>query len=76
MAIDVDTNKERLIVALPERVDNYVWLEDGSLLAPEGSTIVHWSPGETWKPVANFRSSGLKDIRSLAVSPRGTVLQL
>jgi len=76
MAIDVDTKKQRVVVALPERVDNYVWLADGSLLVPQGPTILHWSPGETWKPVANFVSSGLKDMRSLVVSPSGERLAI
>jgi len=71
MAIDVDTRRQRFVVALPERVDTYLWLADGSLLAPEGSTIMYWSPGGTWKQVANFGNSGLKDIRGLVVSPGG-----
>jgi hypothetical protein len=41
MALDVDTKKERFVVALPEHVDNYVWLADGSLLVAQGSSILH-----------------------------------
>ena len=76
MALDVDTKKERFVVALPEHVDNYVWLADGSLLVAQGSSILHWSPGETRKQVANFRSSGFKDMRSLVVSPGGERLAI
>lgn len=76
MAIDVDTREQRFVVAMPERADNYIWLADGSLLVPRGSSILHWSPTETWKQVGEFQSNGPKDIRSLVVSPGGERLAI
>ena len=60
-------------VRLPEGVEDYAWLPDGTIVCGRGSTLLWWSgkTGEDWRQIADLRSGGVSGITRLAVSPAG-----
>ncbi|MEM6646709.1 MAG: hypothetical protein AAF730_10685 [Bacteroidota bacterium] len=67
---------DRRIAFLPEGVEDYDWLPDGSgMLAGQDSTLYVWTDAlDDWKPVQTFE--GLRNITRLDVSPDGQWLTL
>jgi len=67
---------DRRITFLPEGVEDYDWLPDGSgMLAGKDSTLYVWTDAlDDWKPVETFE--GLTNITRLDVSPDGKWLTL
>lgn len=72
-SLDVATRRTARLVRLPEGVEDYAWLPDGSVVAGRGSTMLHWSgkAGEMWTPIADLVSAGIKGITRIAVTARG-----
>jgi hypothetical protein len=72
-SLDVGTRRTARLVRLPEGVEDYAWLPDGSVICGRGSLLVRWSgkAGDDWLPIADLASGGVKGITRVAVSPRG-----
>jgi hypothetical protein len=58
---------------MPQGVEDYAWLPNGSVVCGRESSLVWWSGknGEEWRPIADLAPSGIKGITRLAVSQRG-----
>ncbi|HET6681228.1 MAG TPA: hypothetical protein VFG84_08495 [Gemmatimonadaceae bacterium] len=75
--VDVGTRAVRPLVRMPEGVEDYVWLPDGSALCGRGSTLLRWRVGATeWETVAELSSAGVHNVTRLAVSRDGTRLAI
>ena len=72
-SLETSTRRTNRLVRLPEGVEDYAWLPDGSILCGRDSVLLRWSgtAGDGWRPVSDFGASGLKGITRIAVSPRG-----
>ncbi|MDF2774367.1 MAG: beta-lactamase [Geminicoccaceae bacterium] len=72
-SLEISTRRTNRLVQLPEGVEDYAWMPDGSILCGRGSALLRWSgkTGDEWRPVSDFGASGLKGITRIAVSPRG-----
>jgi hypothetical protein len=59
------------LVRLPEGIEDYAWLPDGSIICGNGSRLLRWtsSSGE-WQQIADFGSARIGGITRIAVSPR------
>ena len=59
------------IVDLLERSDDICWLEDGSVLAGSGTSIMRFNPitSKNWELLANFDGLGLANISRIAINP-------
>jgi len=64
--------------APPSENQDYAWTPDGSLVAGDGSRLLHRSPGSeaSWIRFADLKAAGVHDITRLAVSPDGRRLAL
>ena len=72
-ALDPRTRTFTKLVRLPEGVEDYAWLPDGSIICGRDSQLLQWSKqrGDTWRSVADFSTAGVKGITRLAVSRSG-----
>jgi hypothetical protein len=71
-SLDVATRRTTRLVRLPEGVEDYAWLPDGSIMCGRGSELLRWSrAGDAWRIVADLGAAGVKGITRMAVSPRG-----
>jgi hypothetical protein len=72
-SLDVATRATTRLVQLPDGVEDYAWLPDGSVLCGRGSALLRWSgkAGEEWQTIADLSGAGIGGITRLAVSPRG-----
>jgi len=72
-SLEISTRRTNRLVRLPEGVEDYAWLPDGSILCGRGSALLRWSgkTGDEWRSVGDFGASGLTGITRIAVSPRG-----
>ena len=61
------------LIRLPEGVEDYAWLPNGSVICGRGSTLVWWSgkSGADWQQIADLRTAGVHGITRLAISPQG-----
>lgn len=59
------------IAQLPEGVQDYCWLPDGSLICGSGNRLLRLDPGPgaTWETIWESGNSGIQTITRLAVSP-------
>ena len=75
--LDLDSRKITPAVRMPDGVEDFVWLPDGSALAGKGSTLLRWDAGDAgWREVADLAASGVHGITRLAVSPEGDRLAI
>ena len=60
------------LARLPEGIEDYAWLPDGSIICGSGSRLLQWtsSSGE-WRQIADFGPARITGITRIAVSPRG-----
>jgi hypothetical protein len=72
-SLDPNTRATARLVRLPEGVEDYAWLPDGSIICGRGSQLLRWSSstGTSWRDVVDLRSAGIGGITRLAVSPPG-----
>src|SRR5262245_50019312 len=66
-----------LIRTLPAAED-IAWTPDGAALIGKDAKLYMWnrSPGTGWQEIADFTSSGLKDVTRLALRPKGDRLAI
>jgi hypothetical protein len=75
--VDVGTRAVRPLVRMPEGVEDYVWLPDGTALCGHESTLLRWRVGATeWETVAELSGAGVHNVTRLAVSRDGTRLAI
>lgn len=71
-SMDPATRKPTDLVRLPDGVEDYAWLPDGSAIVGQGSVLLRWRPGTSaWERIADLSGSGVDGITRLAVSPAG-----
>jgi len=72
-SLDPASRQTSRIVRLPEGVEDYAWLPDGSILCGRESRLLRWSgkAGEEWREIADLGAAGVKGITRLAVDARG-----
>jgi hypothetical protein len=72
-SLDPGSRQIARLVRMPEGVEDYAWLADGSVVCGNGSTLLRWSgkAGVGWTQIADLSSGGVNGITRLAVSPRG-----
>ena len=70
-SVNVHSRGVATLVKMPEGVEDYVWLDDGSALCGQGSRLLRWTPGSgtTWSEIADLAAAGVTNITRLAVSP-------
>ena len=70
--LDPKTRETTRLVRLPQGVEDYAWLPDGSIVCGSGSRLLRWTAGDgEWRQVIDFTSRTIGGISRLAVSPRG-----
>lgn len=72
-SLDPVSRQTARLVKMPEGVEDYAWISDGSVVCGNGSTLLRWSGkrGSAWAQIADLSSAGVKGITRLAISPRG-----
>jgi hypothetical protein len=72
-SLDPVSHATSRLVRLPEGVEDYAWLPDGSAVCGRASALLWWSgkAGDQWRQIADFTASGVKGITRLAVNRRG-----
>jgi hypothetical protein len=72
-SLDPHSRQTARLVKIPEGVEDYAWLADGSVVCGRGSKLMRWSgkAGTDWTEIADLSSAGVKGITRLAISPRG-----
>ena len=71
-SLDPASRKTARLIKLPEGVEDYAWISDGSIVCGDGSRLLRWS-GKTedgWREIADLSTAGVKGITRLAISPR------
>ena len=73
VSLDPRSRQTARLVKMPEGVEDYAWLPDGSVVCGRGSKLLRWSGVATadWLEIADLSSAGIKGITRLAVSARG-----
>ena len=77
-SLDPATRAIKRLVALPQGVEDYAWLPNGTLVCGQDSRLLWWSgkSGEDWREIADLTSANVKGITRLAVSPNGDRIAL
>jgi hypothetical protein len=72
-SLDPKTRAMERLIRLPDGVEDYAWLGDGSVVCGRGSRLLRWSRegADEWRELADFSGVGIEGITRLAVSPRG-----
>jgi len=72
-SLDPASRQTTRLVRLPDGVEDYAWLPDGSILCGRDSKLVRWSgkAADEWHEIADFASAGVKGITRLATNARG-----
>jgi len=75
-SLDPPTRETTRLMRLPEGIEDYAWLPNGSILCGRDSKMLWWSgkSGNDWREIADLASAGVKGITRLAVSARGDQL--
>jgi WD40 repeat protein len=75
--LDVKTRSLKPIVrAIESGEGDYAWTPDGAILMSDGKSLMRWSAGSDWNPVANLDAVGLAGVTRIAVSPDGKWLAM
>jgi len=75
-SLDPRSRNTARLVRMPEGVEDYAWMPDGSVVCGNGSKLMRW-PGKSgagWTEIADLSREGVKGITRLAVSPRGDLI--
>lgn len=77
-SLDPATRAIKRLVALPQGVEDYAWLPNGTMVCGQDSRLLWWSgkAGEEWRQIADLTSANVQGITRLAVSPRGDRIAL
>jgi len=77
-SLDPASRAIKRLIALPQGVEDYAWLPNGTLVCGQDSRLLWWSgkAGEDWREIADLTSSNVKGITRLAVSPKGDRIAL
>jgi hypothetical protein len=69
-SLDPASRQTARLIKMPEGVEDYAWISDGSVLCGNGSTLMRWSgkSGDGWTQIADLSSAGVQGITRLAVS--------
>jgi hypothetical protein len=72
-SLDPASRQTTRLVRLPDGVEDYAWLPDGSILCGRDSKLLRWSgkAADEWHEIADFASAGVKGITRLATNARG-----
>jgi hypothetical protein len=72
-SLDPATRTTTRLVRLPEGVEDYAWLRDGSIVCGRQSRLLLWGgkSGVDWREIADLSSSGVSGITRIAISGRG-----
>ena len=65
-----------LVRAIEAGEGDYAWTPDGAILMSDGKSLMRWSKGAEWKPVADLIALGLEGVTRMAVSPDGKWLAM
>lgn len=71
--LDPVTKATTRLVRLPEGVEDYAWLPNGTAVCGRGSSLLWWSgkSSDEWKAIATFDQAGVHGITRIAISPGG-----
>ena len=71
--LDPTSRATKRLVRLPEGVEDYALLPNGTIVCGRGSTLLWWSghAGAEWREIADLRTSGVHTITRIAVSRQG-----
>jgi hypothetical protein len=72
-SLDPKSRETKRLVRLPEGVEDYAWLPNGSIICGRSSQMLWWSGKRdaTWREIADLSSAGVKGITRLTVSVKG-----
>jgi len=72
-SLDPASRATTRLVRLPDGVEDYAWLPDGSILCGRESRLLLWSgkAGDQWREIADLGTAGVKGITRLAVNAPG-----
>jgi hypothetical protein len=72
-SLDPRSRQTARLVQMPEGVEDYAWLADGSVVCGRDSKLMRWSgkAGTDWTEIADLSAAGVNGITRLAISPHG-----
>jgi dipeptidyl aminopeptidase/acylaminoacyl peptidase len=73
-SLDPKTHEIKPLVKTLPGAEDYVWIPDGkTILMAKGSKLFRWSSSQNsdWQEIADFSSSGVREMTRLAISPHG-----
>ena len=71
-SLDPGSRQSVRLVRLPDGVEDYAWMSDGSIVCGNGSKLMRWAKTSAgWTEIADVSNAGVKGITRLAISPRG-----
>jgi hypothetical protein len=72
-SLDPASRATARLVQLPEGVEDYAWLPNGSIVCGRESKLLWWSGKQAagWREIADLGPAGVKGITRIAVSGRG-----
>lgn len=76
--LDLKTNQMTTIAPTLPGSEDFVWTPDGTVLMGKGSILYQLNPknGQTWTPLTDLSSAGIKQLTRLAIDPKGKKLAL
>lgn len=75
--LDLTTRTLKPIVrAIESGEGDYAWTPDGAILMSDGKSLMRWSAGGDWKPVADLEAVGLAGVTRMTVSADGNWLAM
>jgi CubicO group peptidase (beta-lactamase class C family) len=74
--LDMATLKSQKIIKTLAGSEDCAWLADGTLLMAQGAELYKWNvkSDQDWQLVADWSSTGIKQITRLAVNPKNNLL--
>ena len=72
-SLDPSSRQTTRLVRLPDGVEDYAWLPDGSILCGRESRLLRWSgkAADEWREIADLGAVGVRGITRLAVNAGG-----
>ena len=74
--LDQKTKAQKAVFTLPEGVQDYAWLPDGTLVFGQGSTLYTVGSDQATRLLHQFKEEEIKGISRIAVSPQGKLITL
>lgn len=77
-SLDPISGASQPIIELPDGVQDYCWLPDGTIIAGQDNRLLEYQPGqsETWKQFHQFIRPDIGNISRIAVNSPGNLLAL